>query len=173
MAPTSFPDHILQAKINGENQVQDLEDVPSLRRFMVDLDSMLMNTEPKPDIEGQPARTPLQERIIKNIISNIQDDHAAHTLLLQASLRFVAARNGDDQAVLAAAQEMVSLAREPVLTNPAVYEREYQDACQCFHEIPGIEVLSSVQLLQRVSSADIHRQEHILIKQKGTRISRS
>lgn len=157
MAPKPFPDHILQARINGEQQVQDLKDVPSLRRLMADLDSMLMNTEPKPDIEGLPARTPLQERIIKNIIASIQTDRAAHTLLLQASLRFVAFNRGDDKEVLEAAQEMVFLAREPVLTNPAAYEREYQDACRRFHEIPGIEPWSSAMLLQRVSPTNIHR----------------
>jgi hypothetical protein len=147
---TPFPNHILRSGSHS----QDLQNVPSLRRLMVDLHFMLMNVDTPADIQAMgnlPAPSSLQERIIRNIVHTIQTDRP-HTVLLQAILRFVAARHNGDQAVLAATNELVTLASVPTLTDGAAHEAEYQEASRRLDERGEDVTLTTGELLQRVST---------------------
>jgi len=120
---------------------------------MIDLSYMLITVDTPADTQAMdnlPALTRLQERIISNIMRVVQTDRP-HTVLLQASLRFVAARHGGDQAVLAATNELVTLASAPTLTDGAAYEHEYQEASRVLDERGEDVTLTTGQLLQRVS----------------------
>lgn len=119
-SPLPFPNHVLRTT--------SLTDVSSLRRLMVDLNFMLTTTPPESTADLPPL-TESQERIIATIVFTAQNDRL-HTLLLQASLRFVSAHKGTDEEVLKAAQELAGLANEETFTLPEKWEEEYQAACQ-------------------------------------------
>ena len=149
MSSSPYTDHILKSR----QQSQDLQNVPSLRRLMVDLNYMLTTVDTPADTQAMntlPALSRLQERIIGNIMQVVQTDRP-HTVLLQAGLRFVAARHNGNEAVLAAENELVTLASAPVLTNVAAHEEEYQAASRPLDE-RGVDVTLTVpELFQHVS----------------------
>lgn len=144
-----YANHILR----DGNHSQRLEDVPLLRRLMVELSYMLTTVDTPQDMEAMrnlPSLFRSQEQIIGNIMRAVQTDRS-HTVLLQASLRFVAARHEGDEAILAATNELVTLASAPVLTNGAEHEEEYQAASRLLDE-RGVDVtLTDTELFSIVS----------------------
>jgi len=106
---------------------------------------MLTTVDTPEDIQAignLPSLFRFQERIIENIMRVVQMDRS-HTVLLQASLRFVAARHEGDEAILTATNELVTLASAPVLTNGAEHEMEYHAASRLLDQ-RGVNVTLSV-----------------------------
>lgn len=68
------------------------------------------------------------ERTIATRILRTIRAHPKNPLLLEATLLFVNAASGDDEAVLAAARDLENLAEEDVLVKPGLHIQAYAEA---------------------------------------------
>ena len=99
----------------------DLEDADSIRRIIAYLDYTLTNrvlNDGAPELKAMRGPELSQERLVSEIMLSRIRMQPDYPLLLEATLRFIEARDGNDQQVLAAAGDLETLAIEMVLTVP-------------------------------------------------------
>jgi hypothetical protein len=93
----------------------DLENADSIRRIMAGLDYYLTNqvlSNGAPELRALRGPDWSEERRCTNGILSTIRTQSGYPLLLEAVLRFIEARNGNDQQVLAAAKDLETLAPE-------------------------------------------------------------
>ncbi len=120
----------------------DLENADSIRRIMVGLDYYLTNqvlNSGAPEIRALRGPDRSEERYITNTILSTIRTQLGYPLLLEAVLRFIEARNGNDQQVLAAARDLETLAPGMVLTVPQAYLAEYAAAEARFNRTRAVD----------------------------------
>lgn len=120
----------------------DLENVDSIRRIMAGLDYYLTNqvlSNGAPELRALRGPDRSEERFITNTILSTIRTQLSYPLLLEAVLRFIEARNGNDQQVLAAARDLETLAPITVLTVPQAYPEAYAAAEARFNRTRAVD----------------------------------
>lgn len=120
----------------------DLENADSIRRIMAGLDYYLTNqvlSNGAPELRALRGPDWSEERRCTNGILSTIRTQSGHPLLLEAVLRFIEARNGNNQQVLAAAKDLETLAPEKVLTVPQAFPEEYAAAEARFNRTRAVD----------------------------------
>ncbi|KAL2064003.1 hypothetical protein VTL71DRAFT_4497 [Oculimacula yallundae] len=113
----------------------DLEDAASIRRVLVAIDYTLSNSVVDSRSEEIELLRGVENNVTRTLLTMIRGQMMANNgLLLHAVLRFLEARNGSDEGVLAAARRLEELADLDVFTQRAVYGVEYAAAEARFQE---------------------------------------
>jgi len=109
----------------------DLDNADSIRRIMVGLNYYLTNRvlrQAAPELRQMQSR---EQRVANTILATIRTSHG-YPLFLEATLRFIEARTGNNQQILVAARGLEILATGIVLTLPQSYPVEYAAAQALF-----------------------------------------
>jgi hypothetical protein len=129
-------------RINKESIFEkvDLDDPDAIRRIMVALHYSLTNrvlnaSAPEERALRGEERFP-EQGVVWTILSRSRTE-SNYPLLLKATLRFIEARDGDGNEVMAAAREMETWAPGMVLTVPQAFPQEYAAAEAHFDKTTG------------------------------------
>jgi hypothetical protein len=130
-----------------------LDSADSQRRIMVAMDYFLTHLILHP---GAPELKPLEEserRLVDRTVASIRCN-PRHTLLLEATLKFIEARSSDDHSVLLASRELAFLGEFDSITLPNSYPKEYAKIRAKFNRSQGLDQSRPTQiqdLIHRVS----------------------
>jgi hypothetical protein len=131
--PRKRPDHHIFKHI-------DLGDVGAIRRLMSALAYYLSRRVLHPHVPEILALRGPEKTAAESIICSVRNHRALYPLLLEGVLRFINARNMDDQEVLQAAKGLDGLARGVVLAFPGDHYEEYVAAEVAFYGNDGTKI---------------------------------
>jgi hypothetical protein len=115
----------------------DLEDPKSIRTVMAALEYRLMHCVLNPSAAELAKLESSQNSLVNSIMIDISATAETHPLLTEAALRFVSSRYQNDGGVIAAAEELETLATAYVLSKPTVDSRAYEEAEMRMEKIRG------------------------------------